>query len=89
MAGHTTIGIDNDFTASQATVAHGATNYKLAGWVNMEFGIFINPFRWQHRFHDVLHDRFLDVFKTIFFGMLSGQDDSVDTHGLAVFINEG
>ena len=39
---HTTVGIDDDFTASQTTVTHWATDNKTASWVNKVFGALLN-----------------------------------------------
>ena len=38
---HAAVGINDNFTPSQAAIAHGAANNELTGWVNEIFGVFM------------------------------------------------
>src|SRR5690606_18386961 len=62
VTGHAAVGVYDNFTASQATVAHRAADYELAGRVDVELGGFVKQFGRQGVLDDQLHNGFFPVF---------------------------
>src|SRR5690554_2952484 len=83
------VGVYDDFTAGQATVANRAADYELAGWVDVELGVFVQQFRRQRVFDDQLHHRFFQVFLGDVRVVLGRQHHGVDAHHFAVLIAAG
>ncbi|BBG31385.1 glutamyl-tRNA reductase [Zymobacter palmae] len=80
---HATVSINDDLAASQTTVAHRATNDEVAGRVDVEAGVFGDPFCRQYIADNQLFHGLTQFFLRHVFIMLSGQHDRFDRFRLA------
>ncbi len=61
MACHAAVGINDDLSTGQPTVADGPADDELAGGVYENTGIFRQSVARDHRLDDLLHHRFMQV----------------------------
>src|SRR5215472_1030292 len=85
----TAVGVDNDFTAGEAGIAHGSADDETAGGVDVELGFGIEHFRRHDGLDHVLGDRGAQVFARDGVAVLRGDDHAVDAVGLAVAVFDG
>ena len=86
---HAAVGINDDFTTCQSTVAHWTADYETTGWVDEELGRSSQPFSRQYRLDDLFHNGFLQRFLIDVFRVLSRQNNRINTDDFAVVILEG
>lgn len=76
----TTVGVNNDLTASQTGIALGTTDDELAGGLEMVDGVLEEVLR-NDGLDDVLHEGLAEVLGLDLLGVLDGDDDGVDAEG--------
>ena len=82
MAGISAVGIDDDFAAGQAGIAHRAADGEAAGRIDQESGILVHQLG-RNGFADHLIDDGSGKCLMADFGrMLGGNDDRIDANGL-------
>ena len=86
MTRHAAVGINNNLSAGQATIADGTANNEVTGRINKVLGSAVKPVFWQHGFDDFFHDRFLKVLKGNIRRMLGRQYDRINGNGIAIGI---
>ena len=88
MARGAAIGVDDDLSTRQATIAHRSADLETARRVNVKFGVFADPLGRQHGFDDFFHDAFLQVAHLDVGAVLRRQHHGVDSNRLVVFVDE-
>ena len=89
MASHAAVGVDDDLATGQTTVAHRASDYEVAGRVDVVLGVGMQQLGRDHILDDLFHHRFAQIFQADVRVVLGGQHDGVDTHDLAVIVAAG
>lgn len=64
------VGVDDDFVVGQVVVVYWVVNFEFVGWVDVEFGVFVQLFGWQYWFDDFFVDGFDQVFLFDVWGVL-------------------
>jgi len=77
----TTVGVDDDLTAGQTGITHGATDDELAGWLEMVDGVIIQILGGDDFLDDRGHEDLPHVAELDVLVMLDGDDDGVDSLG--------
>ena len=77
----TTVGINNDLSASETGVTLRTTNDETARGLDVVDGLVVEEVGGDDLLDDLLHDFASEVLGGDFFGVLGGDNDSVDTEG--------
>ena len=86
MTSHTAIGIYDNFTTGQASIALRTTNYEATSGVDVVFSVFIQHFCRNNSVDNLFNDIFADLFVFNFRSMLGRNNDSIDTNRFAINI---
>ena len=89
MAGHSTVGVNDDFAAGKAAVTVGAADYEAAGGVDVIPGFLAEPLLGQHRLDDLLHHPLPHLLGGGLLAVLGGEHHGINGHRLAALIAEG
>ena len=84
-----TVGVHNDFAASEAGVAHRPANDEAAGRVDVIFRFCVEHVRGNDRLDHVLHDRVAQIFVRHGIAVLRGDDYGIYAEGLAIAVFDG
>ena len=80
MTSITTVGVDDDFAAREASVALWATDHEATGWVDVELGVLGDELRWHDWLDDQFADGFFEVLLLDVFVMLGRHHDGFDAN---------
>src|SRR3546814_7637318 len=72
------VGVDDDLATGQTAIADRAADHEVAGRVDVELGLLVDPLRRQHRLEDFLHHAFAQRLQLDARIMLGRQHDRVD-----------
>src|SRR5690606_28062577 len=89
VTGSATVGIHDDLAAGQTTVTYRAADDELAGGVDVELGLAVQPLGRNHVLDDFFAHGFGQIGMLDAFVVLGGQYHRIDGNGLAVFITQG
>ena len=86
VTGPTAVGVDDDLSPGQATVAMGATDHTAASRVDMICDFAVCQFGRQKRFDDLVDYVLFDFILSHFVIVLGRNDDRVNRNGAIVFV---
>src|SRR5439155_5660763 len=89
MAGHTTIGVDDDFATRQTGVAERPTDHEASGRIDEVLGLIVEQVRLDNGLDHVLLDVPLDLFVVDLGRVLSRDHDRVNSGGSTEAIFDG
>ena len=78
----TTVGVDDDLTASETGVTLGTADDEEARWLDVVDGAVVEKVGWDDLLDDLLEDLLSEDLGSNFLTVLSTDDDSVDADGL-------
>lgn len=78
----TTVGVDNDLSTGQTSVTLRTANDESAGWLDVVDGLVVQQFSWDCSLDDLLKDFLSQVLSGDLLGVLSRNDDGVDSQRL-------
>ena len=82
MAGISAVGIDDDFAAGQAGIAHRAADGEAPGWIDQESGILVHQLGRNGFADHLINDGGGKRLMADFGRVLGGNDDRIDANGL-------
>src|SRR5690606_20857338 len=74
-----TVGVDNNFSPGQASIAQWATGNEAPGWINKDTSVGVEQIRRDNRPDNVLNDLCANIFLADFGGVLSRNHNGVNT----------
>ena len=89
VAGHATVGVDDDFAAGQAGITMRTTNNELTGGVDVHGGVLFHQVSRQYFGEDLFLDAFAQVALIDVGRVLRADDHRVNPHRLAVGVFDG
>ena len=89
MTSHTTVGIYDNFTTSQTSIALRTTNYETTSGIDVVFGVFVQHFCRNNSVDYVFDDVFANLSVFNFRSMLGRDYDCIDTNRFAINIFNG
>ena len=89
MSSYSTIGVDDDFSSRQTTVAMGPAYHETTSGSDMVFRRGAEPLRRQHRLYDRFHHGFFQVRSGDIWIMLCRDYDRFHSHRSVIFVTKG
>lgn len=83
------VGVDDDLTSRESSVALGATDHEASGGVDVDDGLVVEELSGADRLDDLLKDLTAHLLKSDAVTVLRGDDDGVDMGGFAVDVFDG
>ena len=87
---HTTIGVNDNFTARQSGVTHRPANHEPAGWIDVDIFVFTlgKPVFRQYRFEDGFYNRLAQSVEAYLFFVLGRQNYRFNTDGFVILVTQ-